>query len=157
MIDKSARTYSQLHSGKEVTIELPFRYDNGYSRDGKKKVILAAPSLNIIIALSKRYMVWNNYKARAEELIGWEIKRQTREHFDKPVAIMFQRYAIKLLDWDNGSASFKIIGDTLVSLGIIPDDTPEWIAKFFPEQYKVSHKADEKIIIKIWEYNGINS
>ena len=145
------KTYSDLHKGKEVFLELPFKVLNGYTNKGKKKYMHFAPSLNEIIAKAKNNHVWSSFKRDAEEQIGWEIKKQTRVHFENPVAITFQRHATRLLDWDNAAASFKLIGDALVSVGVLDDDTPERIAKFYPEQYKVAHIVDEKIIIKIWE------
>lgn len=146
------KTYQENRTGKEVFLELPFKVPNGYTETGKKKFMHFAPSLNRIISLARKKLVWDRYKKEAEEQLAWEIKKQTREHFDKPVAMTFQRHAVSLLDWDNMGASFKLLGDSLIKAGVIDDDDPKHIAKFYPEQYKVSSYKDEKIIIKIWEY-----
>jgi len=148
---KDKKTYTENRSGKEVFLELPFKVENGYTKAGKKKFMHFAPSLNRIISLSRKKFVWDHYKADAEEQLAWEIKKQTREKFDKPVAVTFQRHAVRLLDWDNSAASFKLIGDSLVKAGVLEDDDPTHIAKYYPEQYKVSSYKDEKIIVKIWE------
>ena len=146
------KTYSELRNGKEITLELPLRVNNGTTRKGKVRKLHLAPSLNKIINLSKNYRVWATYKKTAEDRIKMEISRQTTEKFDKPVAVTFQRYCVRPLDWDNMGSSFKFIGDSIVELGIIKDDDIKHIVKYFPEQYKVAHYDDEKIIIKIFEW-----
>lgn len=148
------KTYSELRNGKEITLELPLRVDNGTTRKGKVRKLHLAPSLNKIINLSKNYRVWATYKKAAENRIKTEIRKQTTEKFDKPVAVTFQRYCVRPLDWDNMGSSFKFIGDGLVELGIIQDDDIKHIVKYFPEQYKVAHYDEEKLIIKIFEWKA---
>lgn len=148
------KTYTQNRAGESLSLELPFKVLDGYTRSGKKKYLHFAPSLNEIILKSKRHKVWYSYKKKAENQLIWEIKSQTKKHFDVPVAVTFQRHAVTLLDWDNMGASFKLIGDALRKAGVIKDDDTEHIKKFYPEQYKVKHYNDEKIILKIWEYKS---
>lgn len=155
------KTYTDLHNGKEVFLELPFKVQTGWKvskKTGKKNKVYSfyAPSLNEIIRLCKKTYnrnkrsAWSDWKKEAEESLGWEIRKQTKEHFDKRVGITFQRHAVRLIDPDSLGASFKLIGDTLTKIGVIDDDDMEHV-KFYPEQYKVEHYEDEKIIVKIWE------
>jgi len=68
--------------------------------------------------------------------------------FQGPVIITYTSCSTRLMDWDNCCASFKVIGDALVSAGIIPDDNPQIIQFFIPHQAKVK-KGEEKVIIEI--------
>lgn len=61
-----------------------------------------------------------------------------------PVEVDYTRFYSRLpMDWDNAGASFKLIGDALVELGVIPDDGPEVIRAFRPHQIKVPKKDGE--------------
>lgn len=153
--------YSDLHKDNEVKLELPLseHIGNKVTKDGKIKKVYRhfAPSLNEIIAKSRNRLsrgidVWGVYKRELTADIIKRFRTQTNVRYEEPVAISFQRYAVRLLDWDSVGASFKCIGDSLVEAGIIGDDDPNHIVKFFPEQYKVKTKAEEKIIIHIWEF-----
>lgn len=64
--------------------------------------------------------------------------------FEAPVRVEFERVVARrqhLMDWDNAAASFKLIGDELVALGILPDDSPEWIHEFRPLQSVVRSES----------------
>ena len=51
------------------------------------------------------------------------------------------------MDWDNFSASFKLIGDALVMAQIIKDDKPEIVTQFLPKQFKCKQKDQHVQII----------
>lgn len=101
------------------------------------------PSLNILLRehFTKR--------TKRLETIMWLIKEQKCPTYPGTVKITYVRYHTHLQDWDNHCASFKIIGDALVKLGIIKDDKPTIVVKFVPEQERVKKKEDIKIAIYI--------
>lgn len=67
---------------------------------------------------------------------------------DYPVRITYTRYCSRYMDWDNACASFKWIGDSLVSAGFLKDDAPSIIQEFIPRQIKVK-RAEERTEILI--------
>ena len=68
-----------------------------------------------------------------------EIRKQ---QFTDPVSIEYIRKSVRYMDWDNAAGSFKLIGDSLVELGVIIDDSPKYIPEFLVKQEKV--KRDEQ-------------
>lgn len=60
------------------------------------------------------------------------------------VVIVYTRYATRLMDWDNHCASFKHLGDSLVKIGTIEDDSPKIVIEFAPEQRKVKTKKRKR-------------
>lgn len=101
------------------------------------------PSANKMIR-----MHWAERKKLHDQLC-WEIKSQNPKKFNGKVKIIFERKAIKLMDWDNFSASFKMAGDALIKCGVIIDDNPSIVTEFISAQTKVGTKADEQITITI--------
>lgn len=77
------------------------------------------------------------------------IMSQTRNRHKGKVVVEYIGYKIRLMDWDNFSASFKHIGDALVKANVLTDDNPKIIVQFLPEQIKVSKRIEQKVIIKI--------
>jgi flavoprotein len=55
------------------------------------------------------------------------------------------------MDWDNFAASFKHIGDALVSNKVIKDDKPGVVVQFLPEQIKCK-RVEQKVVIIIEDY-----
>lgn len=76
------------------------------------------------------------------------IMSQTKNKHKGPVVIEYIGYKVKLMDWDNFSASFKHLGDALVKSGVIKDDKPQIVTKFIVDQIKVN-RDEQKVIIKI--------
>lgn len=68
--------------------------------------------------------------------------------FTGKVGIVFKGYSSVMSDWENFSGKFKTIGDALVDLKIIEDDSPKIIASFIPQQVKCRRK-DAKIELTI--------
>ena len=79
----------------------------------------------------------------------WLGHQQTRNRHAGQVTIEYHRFAIQLMDWDNFSGSFKLLGDALVGRGVIKDDKPGIVVEFFPKQTLVSKKSDEHILVTI--------
>ncbi len=77
------------------------------------------------------------------------IMSQTRNRHKGKVIIEYTGYKVRLMDWDNFCASFKHLGDALVSAKVIEDDNPKIVTKFVCDQIKVSKRIEQKIIIKI--------
>jgi hypothetical protein len=76
-----------------------------------------------------------------------EFLSQTKNRHHGPVIIHYHGYKSKLMDWDNFSASFKLIGDALVMAQIIKDDKPEIVIQFLPKQFKCKQKDQHVQII----------
>lgn len=104
------------------------------------------PSMNILLRehFTKR--------TKRKETLMWLIKQQKPNSYKGKVTIEYTRCAKQLQDWDNHCASFKVIGDALVSLGIIVDDNPKIVHRFIPQQEKVKKDDDVKIIVVIKQY-----
>ena len=60
-------------------------------------------------------------------------------------------YKSRLMDWDNFAASFKHLGDALVSTGVILDDKPAIVVRFETVQIKVPRKF-QRVVIEITDY-----
>lgn len=101
------------------------------------------PSLNTYI---RKHWAVRDKMLKNMQLI---IRSQTTNKHLGRVSITVQRYACKLFDWDNFCGGFKVSGDALRYQKVIVDDKPEIIVRFIPEQYRVSHKKDERVLIKI--------
>jgi Holliday junction resolvase RusA-like endonuclease len=104
------------------------------------------PSLNQIIGRGKKYSHPGDYK-RLQQLWKDEIaialsprallRRMRQLIEDEPpvkVRIQAKVYRKKLLDPDNLMGGFKPVLDVMKQLGIIKDDSPEWIEFPMPKQ-----------------------
>ena len=69
--------------------------------------------------------------------------------YTEPVEVVYVRKSIRYMDWDNAAGSFKLLGDILVDLEIIPDDNPSIIKKYVPLQEKVSKRIEQGFTINI--------
>lgn len=63
--------------------------------------------------------------------------------------VYVRRTCPHLMDWDNLGASFKMIGDSLVKLGVIEDDSPEYVRSVQFLQRRTSKKADTGTVLVI--------
>jgi hypothetical protein len=93
---------------------------------------------------------WAKRKKRKDRYM-WMIRYKVKAgiKFDGPVRIEYERFTNKLMDWDNHCASFKLIGDALVELGIIEDDSPLVIKEFVPLQSKVGKRGECRVVIRL--------
>ena len=71
--------------------------------------------------------------------------------YTNPVCVEYTRKSVRYMDWDNAAGSFKIIGDALVSLGVLPDDNPNIIKEFIVRQDKVRHRNEQGFNVVIRE------
>ena len=69
--------------------------------------------------------------------------------YTEPVRVQYIRKSIRTMDWDNAAGSFKLLGDILVELKIIPDDNPQIIKEYIPLQEKVKARRDQGFEIYI--------
>jgi len=94
----------------------------------------------------------NHWKAiKRRELYKVLIRSQTTNRHKGKVIIKYIGYKSILMDWDNFAASFKHIGDALVSNKIIKDDKPAVVVQFLPEQIKCK-RIEQKVVIIIEDY-----
>lgn len=77
----------------------------------------------------------------------------TRNKHIGPVRIIFTRYTVELMDWDNMCASFKNVGDALVFARVIEDDKPAVVVEFLPKQVKVPKYDMQKSTVEIISIN----
>lgn len=69
---------------------------------------------------------------------------------ERPVRVRYARTYVRLaMDWDNLGASFKPIGDALVRLGVIADDSPRIVRAFSMEQPKAQQATELGTMIEI--------
>lgn len=71
--------------------------------------------------------------------------------FTEPVSVEYIRKSIRYMDWDNAAGSFKLIGDILVELGVLPDDNPNYIPEFLVKQEKVKKRDEQGYTVIIRE------
>lgn len=107
------------------------------------QLLFNTPSINIQLRE-------NRFKKRARiEKIVSVVRRQLFKsramiRFQNPVTIEYTRFSFKELDEDNLGGSFKPIGDALVKLGIIKDDSPKFV-KLISKQSRGNPKTHIKI------------
>ena len=95
---------------------------------------------------------WAYAKKRDEvcELVDAAWTKIGRPIFREPVSVWYIRRSCPyLMDWDNLAASFKLVGDSLHHLGIIEDDSPEFITALRVGQVRVSKKASKGTVVSI--------
>jgi hypothetical protein len=115
---------------KSITIEIP----------------RVAPGLNGSKGLKN--MHFQAYR-KLRDSWAFEIRSLTNAKFKGRVSIDYTRSSVVPMDWDNLSASFKVIGDALVSNNIIEDDNPTIVVEFRPHWRKAKNNSDLKTIITI--------
>jgi Holliday junction resolvase RusA-like endonuclease len=95
---------------------------------------------------------WRYSKKKLKDNVKWIILEQNKNkiNFDNQVMIDMTRYSPRYMDWDNFCAIFKSIGDALVDLEIIKDDSPKYVPIFNPVQVKAP-KKDQRLIVVITE------
>ena len=72
-----------------------------------------------------------------------------------PVEIHYTRKSIRLMDWDNAAGSFKLVGDALVTLGILEDDNPKVIKEFYVKQERVRKRAEQGFTVLIRQASAV--
>lgn len=72
---------------------------------------------------------WAKYQKLKDKWIEYVFEIQPKRHVGK-VDITYTRKSVRMMDFDNLSASFKPVGDALEELGVIDDDSPATIRKF---------------------------
>jgi len=71
------------------------------------------------------------------------------QRFNSPVRITVVSYRSRLCDADGASAKAAI--DGLVHAGILPDDSPKFVAEVCYRQVKVKNREEEKTLLIIEE------
>lgn len=87
-------------------------------------------------------------KTRYCNIILFYLSEKKAQKHPGPVSIEYVGYKSLLMDWDNFCASFKHLGDSLVKMKIITNDSPEIVQNFLPKQIKCK-REEQKVIIKI--------
>ncbi len=84
-------------------------------------------------------------RARIKRDFMWLIIQQKQPKLSGQVNLVMFNYAIRLMDWDNFAGRLKIVGDAMVGLGLLKDDSPEFIVDFDMKQQKVHKDKDVRI------------
>ncbi len=83
----------------------------------------------------------------------FKIRSQTLNRHTGPVKITYTRYCNRFMDWDNASASVKLLMDCLKDAKIIVDDSPKVVVEFSTKQVLVERKSQRaEIIIEDYDY-----
>jgi hypothetical protein len=112
------------------------------------KIAELPPGLNNIKKM--HWAVYGRERDRWALLVREAIGRNN-QGFTGRVSIEYHAYRVQLMDKDNHHGSFKLVGDALVKLGIIRDDSPRIIDEELSHylQEKVSHYTDQRIEVTI--------
>ena len=114
---------------------------------------LLPPGINTLLR-----MHWAVRKKKQKEFQAHVVEQcpeYTQFVYTQPVKIVYTRKSIRTMDWDNAAGSFKLLGDILVDLGIIPDDNPKIIKEFVPLQEKVSKRIEQGFEINICSSSAV--
>ncbi|KKN11549.1 hypothetical protein LCGC14_1025400 [marine sediment metagenome] len=84
-------------------------------------------------------------RERIKKKFMWLIKMQKTPKISSKVNLVLFNYAVHLMDWDNLAGRLKIVGDAMVGLGLLEDDSPEFIVDFDMKQEKVHKMKDVRI------------
>ena len=111
--------------------------------DGRVITILRrVPSQN-----ASHYKHWKHY---AKERDAWFVLLRAqlppRTQVETRVQLAIRSYRVRLLDYANLVGGAKPIPDSLIRLGYLKDDSPQWFECRY-EQYQVA-KADERTEIE---------
>lgn len=105
-----------------------------------------APMLNGKKGLKR--MHWAAY-TKVRDKWTWLIRAEKPQKHKGRVIISFTRFSTARPDWDNLYASFKIIGDSLETLGVIKDDSMDVVEKLDANWKKVSKRKYQRTEIRI--------
>jgi flavoprotein len=105
-----------------------------------------APMLNGSQGLMR--MHYRTYMKLKDKWI-WLIRSRSADKFKGRVTIDYYRSSVIAPDADNLSASFKPIGDALVTNGIISDDSMKVVTRFTAHWMKAKNNKDKRTVIVI--------
>lgn len=80
---------------------------------------------------------------------AWLIKAQKPKKHKRPVVVTYTRISTHPMDLDNVAGSFKLIGDSLVGAGVLPDDSPDVITQLNVSWEKAATKKEQGVRIVI--------
>jgi|TARA_R110002012_G_scaffold317619_1_gene534436 hypothetical protein len=115
--------------------------------------ILLPPGINTLLR-----MHWAVRKKKQKEFQEHIVSRNPHYVdfiYNEPVEVVYVRKSIRYMDWDNAAGSFKLLGDILVALEIIPDDNPSIIERYVPLQEKVSKRIEQGFTINIHSASAV--
>ena len=104
-------------------------------------------------------MHWAKRKKKQQEIIEDITQNNPKAlttPFGCPVDILYTRKSTRYMDWDNAAGSFKLIGDALVTLGIILDDNPNVVINFQVKQQKVKKRDEQGYEVLICKASSVS-
>lgn len=118
-------------------------------RELRFKVAELPPNLNGIKKLVRSYK-YGQERDRWQLLIRSAIGPDMVS-FPSRVSIQFDVYCVQRSDKDNAQARFKLVGDALVNMGIIRDDSPRIIDEDLSHyvENRISHRPEKRIEVLI--------
>lgn len=116
-------------------------------RDLKFVIAELPPNLNGIKKLSRNYYLYGQERDRWQMLIRQAIGADMISYPGR-VSIQFDVYCMQKSDKDNAQARFKLVGDALVNMGIIRDDSNRVIDEQLShyQEFKNAHRSDPRRI-----------
>lgn len=85
------------------------------------------PTFNDIYA-GKHWSKRKKWKDETASMIGWYLKEAKVPKLKTPISIeVIQTYIYAKRDFDSSAFALKVFTDTLVKMGLIPNDTPEYV------------------------------
>ena len=103
-------------------------------------------------------MHWAKRKKKQQEIIEDITQNNPKAlttPFGGPVDILYTRKSTRYMACDNAAGSFKLIGDALVTLGIIIDDNPNVVINFQVKQQKVKKRNEQGYEVLICKASSV--
>ena len=107
----------------------------------------APPGLNGSGGLIR--MHYRTYGKKKKELLNRLVGVGLPE-IRQPAHVLYVRYCLRPMDWDNLGASAKIPFDVLKEIGVIEEDNPELIRSVLNGQEKAKKRVDQGFRIEFW-------
>lgn len=107
------------------------------------------PSLNGNDGLLRLH--WSKRKKVLEKFM-WMIRGMRQDRLRNPCTLVITNYYARVpMDWDNLAGRLKIVGDALVKLKLIKDDSPKFIESCQLSQIKVDKLDKEQLVFTFLE------
>ena len=114
------------------------------------------PSLNEVINANRTHqMAGAKLKKTIEDELCWLIKSQGLKRITRPCIVHIKwQEKDKRRDVDNIISSQKFILDSLVKMGVLPDDNQKWVKQIVPI-VETSKDKKYKVIIELEEEENV--
>lgn len=91
---------------------------------------------------------WAKYQALKKDWV-WFVRAENPDKHEGRVSIHYTRVSVRMMDFDNIAASFKVVGDALEANDIIKDDSPRTISRFEVRWEKADSRKAQGVRVEI--------